>query len=335
MTRFRLRDVTAWAPAGHEVAWVQLPVTLPVAAAPSPIPRANGRLDVEETGDRVVVTGADFEVVFSRADGRLTRFVWRNHVLLEAGPRLQVWRAPTDNDGIKGMTRQERKPLGRWRAAGLDALAFHAPSVEVERADGEVVVTIAQTAGCVAADAALEHRHSYAISPDGRIRVTSNFRVDEAVADLPRLGVTLTAPAGFEAVEWFGVGPGDTYNDRDRAGWVGRFEGTVAGAYVAYVVPQEHGNRTGLRWLALRGDGAGVRFTPAGVCEGSVSHFTHGDLAAATHAHQLTPRPEVLISLDVGQRGLGTASCGPDTLERYRLAAGDYMLAFDIEGFEV
>jgi beta-galactosidase len=77
-----------------------------------------------------------------------------------------------------------------------------------------------------------------------------------------------------------------------------------------------------------------VRFTPAKPCEGSVSHFTPDDLFAAGHAHQLTPRPETLINLDVAQRGLGTASCGPDTLERYRIGPGDYVLDFDIEGFE-
>jgi beta-galactosidase len=335
MTRFRLRDATTWAPAGHEVAWTQLPVALPASAAPQRAVRAAGRLGLTETGERIVVSGVDFEVAFSRAEGRMERFVWRNHVLLEAGPRLQVWRAPTDNDGIKGMPRQERKPLGRWRAAGLDALAFHPPSVTVEQAEGAVVVTIVQTAGCAAADDAFAHRHSYAITPDGRMRVSNSFHVDDSFADLPRLGVTLIAPAGFEAVEWFGVGPGDTYSDRDRAGWIGRFEGTASGAYVPYVVPQEHGNRTGLRWLALRGDGAGMRFTPAKPCEGSVSHFTAEDLTAATHAHQLTPRPEVLVNLDVGQRGLGTASCGPDTLEAYRLGPGEYELTFDIEGFEI
>ena len=104
--------------------------------------------------------------------------------------------------------------------------------------------------------------------------------------------------------------------------------------YVDYVVPQEHGNRTGLRWLALASEAAGVRFTPARPCEGSVSHFAPDDLFAATHAHQLTPRGETLINLDVVQRGLGTASCGPDALERYRIGAGDYELTFDIEGFE-
>jgi beta-galactosidase len=333
--RFRLSAETAWAPAGHEVAWTQLPVRLAVVARPAAPPAAAGRLTLEESGDVIRVAGADFEVTFSRAEGRLQRFVWRNHALVDAGPRLQVWRAPTDNDGIKGLADQRRKPLGRWREAGLDALSLHPPEVSVEAAEGRVTVSIRQTAGCAASEAAFEHRHVYGITPDGRVRVSNRFHVAAALADLPRLGVTLTAPPGMEAVEWFGRGPGDSYSDRHRAAWIGRFEGSVTGQYVPYVVPQEHGNRTGVRWLALRGEGAGVRFTPAAPCEGSVSHFTPEDLTAATHAHKLQPRPEVLISLDVGQRGLGTASCGPDTLDAYRLGAGDYELTFDIEGFEV
>jgi beta-galactosidase len=335
MIRFRLKAGTAWAGAGHEVGWEQLPIELPIRAADVPLARRPTPLKVEDAGDLVVVRGEGFEVGFSRSEGRMARFVWRNHLLLEAGPRLQVWRAATDNDGIKGMPRQEKKALGRWRAAGLDALVFHPPRLDVAEGEGgAATVAIEQLAGCAAADAAFRHVHVYEISPDGRVRVTSRFHVDPALDDLPRLGVTLTAPAGFEEVAWFGLGPGDTYADRNRAGWVGRFEGTVAGQYAPYVVPQEHGNRTGLRWLALSSGAAGVRFMPQRPCEGSVSHFTPDDLFAATHAHQLTPRSEVLINLDVAQRGLGTASCGPDTLERYRIGPGVYELVFDIEGFE-
>ena len=334
LVRFSLRAETAWAPAGHEVAWEQLPVELPVRAV-EPAPRAPpGRPRLEQVGDRIVVSGDGFEVSFSRAEGRLERLVWRNHTLLEAGPRLQAWRAATDNDGIKGMPRQEKKPLGRWRAAGLDALVFHPPHVEANQDGDTVVVTVEQVAGCAAGPEALRHTHRYEIASDGRVQVTNHFHVDPALDDLPRLGVTLTAPAGFEAVEWLGLGPGDTYSDRNRAGWLGRFEGTVSGQYVPYVVPQEHGNRTGLRWLTLASGEAGVRLTPARPCEGSVSHFTPDDLFAASHAEQLTPRPEVLVNLDVAQRGLGTASCGPDTLERYRVGPGEYELTFDIEGFE-
>ena len=333
--RFALKAATMWAEAGHEVAWAQLPVALAVAETPAAAAPQPGRLQVRDEGDAVVVAGEAFDIAFSRAEGRMTRLAWRNHLLIGAGPRLQVWRGPTDNDGIKGMTRGEgRKALTRWRAQGLDALTLHPPQLSVVEADGQVVVSVVQLASCAAADDAIIHRHRYEIASDGRVRVTNRFKVHEALADLPRLGVTMTLPAGFEALEWFGLGPGDTYADRQRAGRVGRFTSTVADQYTAYVMPQEHGNHAGLRWLALRSDGAGVKLTPAQPCDGSASHFAPDDLYAATHAEELRPRPEVIVNLDVGQRGLGTASCGPDTLDPYKIAAGEHELVFEVEPLE-
>jgi beta-galactosidase len=193
-----------------------------------------------------------------------------------------------------------------------------------------VVVTIVQIVSCDAAAEAVVHTHGYEIGADGDVFVSNDFRIDPALDDLPRLGVTMTLPDDFEALEWFGRGPLENYIDRDRAAAVGRWSGTVTEQYVPYVLPQEHGNKTDLRWIELAGDNAAVRFTPADPCEGSSTRFTPADLFAATHAANLTPRAEVIVNLDVRQRGLGTGSCGPDTLDRYRIGAGDYRLDFEI-----
>jgi beta-galactosidase len=95
-------------------------------------------------------------------------------------------------------------------------------------------------------------------------------------------------------------------------------------------MPQEHGNKTELRWIEAISPQVAVRFTPSTACEGSLSRFAPEDLFAATHTTDLRPRAEVRVNLDVAQRGLGTASCGPDTLERYRIGAGDHRLCFEI-----
>jgi beta-galactosidase len=325
---------TAWAPAGHEVAWAQLPMDLPVAA-PSPVarPATQPPLTVQDDGDLITVRGQDFQVAFSRRAGGMTAYAWRNHALIAQGPRLQVWRGATDNDGIKGWSGQGGKPLGRWREAGLADLVLGPARIDLTETAGEVTVAITQTAACEAAADAITHRHTYRIAPDGRIAVDNRFQIDPALPDLPRLGVTLTLPPGQDRLEWLGRGPRETYVDRNRAGWIGRFSGTVADQYVPYVMPQEHGNKTDLRWMALAGDGAGLALVPALPCEGSASHFTPHDLYAATHTTDLAPRPEVFVNLDVRQRGLGTASCGPDTLDRYLIPPGAYRLAFEIRPF--
>jgi beta-galactosidase len=331
--RFTLAEATPWAPAGHEVASIQLERGRPVrgkASGRSPRTQAPETEIVNHAGG-VTVRAGGFEAVFSAAEGRLASLSWRNHRILLAGPRLQIWRGATDNDGIKGWTGQRRKPLGRWLAAGVDRPSFSPPSMTAAPADQDgAVVRIVQSIACAGTPNAVVHIHSYEIGTDGALLVRNEFKVDPAFEDLPRLGVTLTLPGDFEGLEWFGRGPFDSYVDRCRAADVGRWRGTVSGQYVPYVVPQEHGNKIGLRWMELTGQAAGVRFIAAEPCEGSAMRFTPEDLFAARHTTDLAPRAEVIVNLDVAQRGLGTGSCGPDTLERYRIAAGDYRLDFAI-----
>ncbi len=330
MLRFTLTEAAAYASAGHEVAWVQLPVALPKAAAPPQAPTRAAPLAMDKADGRVRVTGEGFELSFSAEHG-LGRMVWRGHPVIAAGPRLQIWRGPTDNDGIKGMPKRRGNTLGEWLAAGFDQLSIGPARIEAMETNAGVQVRLDQVAACAASATAIAFRHTYRISPDGRVAVDCAFSVDSALNDLPRLGVTLTLPDEFEALEWFGRGPLETYSDRKRAAWVGRFASTVSDQYVAYAMPQEHGNKTELRWMGLKSPQATIRFTAPGLCEGSVSRFAPEDLFAATHTTDLHPRKEVRVNLDVAQRGLGTGSCGPSTLERYRIGPGDHRLAFEIE----
>lgn len=333
MVRFQLAELTAYAAAGHEVAWVQLPFDLPRTAEGRGGEARNDLkpLMVRDDSAAITVSGDGFHVRFSRDAGRLEQFVWHNHVVINAGPKLQIWRGATDNDGIKGWSGQSSKPLGRWREAGLDDLEFHQPEVQIMESKGDVEVRIVQSVGCRASSRAVVHVHTYTVRPDGRLTVANRFEVDPDLPDLPRLGITMSLPDPFERLSWFGRGPLDNYVDRQRAAWVGRFDSSVSEQYVPYVVPQEHGNKTGLRWLQLESPALRVRFTPAIPCEGSATRFSPDDLFAANHTTDLHPRREVLVNLDVAQRGLGTASCGPDTLDRYKIPGGVHELIFDLE----
>ncbi len=330
--RFALAAATPWADAGHEVAWAQL-------ERRRPAPEGKGRwrspqgpseqFEITEHRDGVRISGNDVVVAFS-PDG-LETLVWRGTPVIVAGPRLQIWRGPTDNDGIKGWSGQSKKPLGRWLAAGLDRLIVDPGALQVStRDDGVVVVCVTQSACGGAVVGAIIHTHAYEFAPDGQITVRNRFKVHPAFDDLPRLGVTLRLPTDFEDLSWFGPGPHETYADRKRGAAVGLWHGTVAGQYVPYVVPQEHGNKTDLRWLELGGHAATVRFTPAARCDASVTRFTPQSLFAARHTTDLIPDHKVIVNLDVAQRGLGTGSCGPDTLEQYRIKAGSWTLDFAI-----
>jgi beta-galactosidase len=159
------------------------------------------------------------------------------------------------------------------------------------------------------------------------------FKVNKAVPDLPRLGVVLGLKAGFEKLKWFGRGPFENYWDRKRAAMIDLYESTVADQYVPYIMPQEHGNHTDVRWLSLENGKAGLLVRAQGSLEFTASHFTAHDLYAAYHTYDLKPRAETILSLDYHQRGLGTQSCGPDTLPQYKITPGTYHFRYILQPF--
>jgi beta-galactosidase len=344
--RFALARATPWAAAGHVVAAEQL--ALP-SVAPRPRPVSNPKsqtsnspaaVTVEETlgGYVLRAPAARVEAAFDRATATLVSLKRVGREVLARGPLLQLWRAATDNDGIKLWSGQDGKALGRWQKLGLDrGLDHRAAAFELSASapDGSVTVTLAHQATTPLRQnwKDLLHTHRYTLHPDGRLAVANEFVVAKDYADLPRLGLRLDLRPGFRQLAYFGRGPFENYADRKTAADLGLHEGTVAGEYVDYVMPQEHGHHTDTRWLELTTDGknpALLAVEAATSLEFNVTHFSAEDLFAAKHTTDLKARPETILYLDAAHRGLGTASCGPDTLEPYRIAAGKHALSFTL-----
>jgi beta-galactosidase len=326
--RYTLLRATTWCARGHVVGWDQMALG-GAPAAPAILRRTSDRLEMEDADGVVSVSGKSFDLEFSGSC--LNKLRCGGEDILTAGPAFQIWRGATDNDGIKGWSGQDSKPLGRWLAAGLpDAAITPRPMRAKREKSGEITVACEHVLGCLASASGVLHRHVYRIGLDGTIVVENLFVVDKLLADPPRLGVRLSLVPGFENLAWYGRGPFDNYSDRKRAATVDRYAGTVAGQYVPYIVPQEHGHRTDVRWLTLDNGRLRLRVTAPGPLEFSASHFTAEDLFAAFHTYDLTPRPETILNLDFRQRGLGTASCGPDTREAYRIPSGRHAWTYRI-----
>ncbi len=299
----RLRQDLPWGAAGHVVAWEQLPVTLPVTAevAHVSIPLT------PELGER-----------------GLQQLQVAGTPVLASAPQVNFWRAATDNDGIRGWSGQDEKPLGKWLNWGLDRLSLQASRYE----EG----TLHQVYG-TGGGHSLEVQQQWTPTDSG-VQGRLTFQVPDVLDDLPRLGIRLALPPGFEHLEWFGHGPQESYPDRCAGYPLGRWQSTVTEQYVPYILPQEHGNHTGVRWFALHNGRQGLVFVGAPELQFSASHFTAEDLFQARHTCDLTPRPETWVCLDVRQRGLGTLSCGPDTLEHYRIRPGRYEWCFQVQAFD-
>ncbi len=302
-----IRFVTAaeesWAPQGFEVASAQLAV-----GSGAGVPAVSSSASSSASSSSVVasssVAAAPIEL---DAEGLLV------HPLLAAPPTLSLWRAPTENDRFGGIA-------AGWSAVGLDRLERRL--VSIERIGDATVVTSEYRTGT---GVAVGHVQTLRTLGDGAIRVDEVAVVPAGLPDVPRVGTVLEVAAGFEQVDWFGTGPHETYPDRRRAGLVGRWHSTVTDLYTPYVRPQESGGRADVRWFELAdGHGRGLRIDLDQPRQVSATHFRATDLAAALHDVELRPRAEAVVHIDAVQRGLGTASCGPDTLPEYLVGPGTY-----------
>ena len=328
--RFLTKAKSAWAPKDHVVAWDQIELTpAPKSAAKIPALAAT----VTKSADALTLAAADWLLSFDAKTGFLSSLLGNGWEWLQAGPRLQIWRGATDNDGIKLWTGQDGKALGRWQAASLDKIQLRLEKIEVLKAGKGGVRTLHRATG--RNDwTDFEHEQIFTIAADGSLRVDNRLRLGKnAPTDLPRFGVTLALPAGFEEVRWFGRGPWENYSDRKISAKVGLYENTVNGLYVPYVMPQEHGNHTDVRWVEIKegSTGKGLRFSGAPLFNFSASHFTADDLYKSFHTIDLVPRAETILNLDLAQRGVGTATCGPDTLPQYLLSGKEHQFSYRIE----
>ena len=319
---------TAWASAGHEVAfgqWVsEVAATEPPAAAPAAGPWS---LDADRAawspggGVRAEVDAVSGALAF---EGGLT-----------ADPGVALWRAPIDNDWNGGGGFRQR---ALWERHNLPLVATRTD--RVAPAGGGV-----EAAGVTAAPAwgyGFTHRLRWSALPGGGLRLDASGEPcgDWAPGVSPtRLGLHLRLDPRFSRARWFGLGPGENYPDSRAAARVGRFERSVEEMDTPYLFPQDFGVRMGCRWLEVtdpdRGDGFRVAIAPAGGRAGSpfafsLHRYAPAELNLRTHRHELQADDQLHLHLDHRVRGLGSASCGPELPAEHTIAVEPFAFALSI-----
>lgn len=318
--RFGLARSEPWADAGHEVAWEQfrLPLDVPVVIHPF---SGLARLEAAQSGGVLRLRSDEFEAAVDLQTGFIREYRFHGHSLIEDGLRLNLWRAPTDNDGFKWAEDHRGKLLGEWLAAGLNRVEHHLRQIEWSQpADSVVLVRTVQQVSAAGVSSGFNAINDLVFYGSGWLMARLSVKPFGRLPVLPRLGAQLTLPPGLEQFCWLGRGPHESYNDRKRGAAVGLYCGSVDEQYVPYIMPQENGNKTDVRWAALRDDsGWGLLASADRYLEVSVSHFTADDLYRALHTNELVRRPQVFLNLDVRHLGLGSASCGPGVGEGYQI----------------
>lgn len=333
LMRADLRRGTRWAPSGHLVAWEQW--KLP-GSRKARLCADKGPATLEQTAARFELQGGALTAAVDRRLGRLVSLQYQGREVLHEGPELNLWRAPLDNDGVKSWSGQEGKPLGRWLSAGLHALTAACTDCRAQILSGHAVaVQSRHTLAPEQGGPGVAYACRMVVGGEGWMGLRYEITVDPRLPDLPRIGICFALTSGFELLRWLGRGPHENYIDRNSGAPVDLYSGTVADQYVPYILPQENGNKTDVRWFSLRHeDGTGVLVCARPVFEFGTSHFTSGDLSRAFHTNELEPRPETHCTVDLKQRGVGGRSCGPDTLANYQVHPGRYVLQLQLRLFD-
>ncbi|MCK5845303.1 MAG: DUF4981 domain-containing protein, partial [Victivallales bacterium] len=330
---FSAKLATSWCEKGYEVAWEQfeLTETREFRGFQNGANSGNSVPVLSETPEEFVVESSGMTARVSRKTGAVALEKDGVPVMLE-GLQLNMWRGCTDNDGIRDWDGQEAKPLGQWTAAGFDSMRIADAKVSAIIADGEVEV-VSKVDWVGSSDSTrVTHEMTLTFTGSAGIAVRNTVSAPAELPSLPRIGLKMKLASGFDNLEWFGRGPGESYIDRRSGTPVGKYECAVADTYVPYIMPQEHGNHVDTRWFSLGSDGVALKFAAVGdAFEFSARHVSDDDLYAVRHGNELNPKAETFITLDKIQRGLGTGSCGPPTLDEYCIPAGvDYEFAFEV-----
>jgi beta-galactosidase len=336
---FSLKRDEPWAGKGHVVARDQIPWRN--AAADALSNEEPGVYAIAETEDAVSVSGEGVSAVFSRWSGTLEylemsgrRIIGESHSVsrngMPRGPRLTCMRAFTDNDAWM------RRDM---YASGLSRLAYHCRGIEVSKLEGGLVKVSSLVKVTSGKSAGFMHKFIWTFLAGGRMKLeTDAVPFGDFPGFLPRLGASMRLDPELENLEWYGRGPHENYVDRCTSAFFGVYRSTVSEQYVDYARPQECGSKTGTRWLEVTdGSGRGVRISGRTPFIFKALHYDWEDLEFARHVNgerrrsqPLRAQVDTLLDIDVGQMGLGGASCGPRPMDKYFLKPGPVSASFEI-----
>ncbi|MGW0914542.1 glycoside hydrolase family 2 TIM barrel-domain containing protein [Streptomyces sp. NPDC002784] len=321
---FTTKETTKWAKAGFEVARQQLPVDAGSPAV-TPVPLDSVTALAYQDGDSAVtVTGDGFSVTVDKKSGVITSYRAGDAQLITSGPVPNFWRAPTDNDRGNGQHTRNQT----WRDAGTGRKVTDVTVRGLRDRAVEIKVS-----GTLPTTTESAYTTTYTVFGNGEIKVDNTLRPGAAsLPYIPEVGNLLFLPGRLEQLDYFGRGPEENHWDRNNGTDVGLWSGTVSGQWEPYIRPQENGNRTDVRWIALTGpDGTGLLVCGEPLLEVNASHFTPEDLSVgARHDYQLTPREEVVLRVSHRQMGVGgDNSWGAHTHDEYKLFANrDYAYTY-------
>lgn len=338
---FELKEDTKWATSGHEIAWEQFVVPASIYFEEKPV--RTGKVITTENISEITVVGANFKYVINKETGEFGSLKFDGTEYLEGGPNFNVWRAPIANDidpwGSYMFTSKNVTPgFGRsidnqLRTLGMRDLISQVDEIEIiKKLDNKVIIRIKAYSNSSlpvnrrmtknSNSSAFERNEIWTIFADGTLELEQEIIPHGPMPDmLQKVGLQFRLPKAFSNVEWYGRGPFETYPDRKTGAKVGLFQSNADEMFVPYIIPQEYGNRTDVRWLKVQNtEGKGLMITGNKLINFSLHKYSTDNLSRAMYSYQLKESPNTILNLDYEVSGVGGTAIRQ--LQKYRVRPG-------------
>ena len=310
---FVLKQDERWAEKGHEVAFGQY-----VWKVKEEERRQNCGGDgvIVHGRENIGMRGKDWEVLFAGKTASLVSLTNQGRQMIEVPPMPDFWRAPTDNDRGNHMAFKH----AAWKTAGLYAMNPSFTPPRMHENDGVLTLEWTYSLPTVPASGCTV---SYQATPDGTVRVFMSMEPPKELGDPPLFGISFKMNADYDHLKWYGLGPEETYQDRCHGAKLGIYETTAKDSMAKYLMPQETGNRTGVRWAEVTDkDGHGLHFE-GDEMEFSILPYTSHELENAAHPYELPEVHYTVVRAALKQMGVGGDDAwGAETHPEYHLPAG-------------
>ena len=283
-----------------------------------------GAIDVKENERQVVLQANDFTYVFDKRTGLFEDMQFAGRSYIDHPMELNIWRAPTDNDMY---IKKE------WKKAHYDAAYTRAYRIEVlQNKHGvfimEHVAVVADTVQKI-----LDVEMTWKINEDGKIEAVIEAVKDKEFPELPRFGIRMFLNKKMNEVTYFGMGPQESYRDKHQASCHGLFRSKVAQMHEDYIRPQENGSHYDCDYVEITSGQYGIAAVSNDSFSFNVSVYTQEELERASHNYELEESDSTVFCMDYAMNGIGSNSCGPDVLDKYRFAEEAFRFQFELIPF--
>ena len=295
---FRLKEDMSWADAGHEVAFGQkIYKKIPAFhASEKPIRVVHGKVNIG-------VKGEDFDCLFSMLSGGLVSYRYAGKEMIEKIPMPNFWRAPVDNDnGSMAPARYAQWKIASMYISHRNGGMFDNVPTKVEEKDNTVTVTYTYFMPTTPAG---KCQVSYTVFGDGTIETKLMYDPVEGLPDMPEFGMMFQFNADYDNLTWYGMGSEETYADRRHGAKLGIYSSKVADNMAKYLVPQECGNKVGVRYARIAdAKGRGMMFEGDELSFSALPYTPH-ELENAAHVYELPQVHHTIVRVALAQMGVG------------------------------